>query len=80
VISPATDPSLKLTECALLLFSAYRMRAAGMMIHSHAAEVVLATMLTERTDGFLSELKLTDIEMLKGLEGHGFHDVFRLPM
>ncbi len=80
VLEPPTNPDLKLTECASLFFSAYRMRAAGAVMHSHSANLVLATMLAERRDGFLSELEFTEFEMIKGLEGHRLYDVFRLPV
>ena len=80
VLESPTNPDLKLTECASLFFSAYRLRADGAVMHSRSVNLVLTTMLAERRDGFLSELEFTEFEMIKGLEGHRLYDVFRLPV
>lgn len=80
VVRPPRNEALKLTECAPLFLSAFEMRNAGAVLHSHSSNVVLATMYAERVEGRISVLKFTELEMIKGLEGHGYHDVFELPV
>ncbi|MCB1326899.1 MAG: methylthioribulose 1-phosphate dehydratase [Spirochaetales bacterium] len=70
----------RLTECAPLFFSAFELRDAGAVLHSHSSHVVLATMLATRLEGFISVLEFRELEMLKGIQGHGYHDTFRLPV
>ena len=76
------NPTLKLTECAPLFLSAYDLRNAGAVIHSHSMNVLLATMLAERRahPEFVSVLRFTQLEMIKGLAGHGYNDVYELPV
>jgi len=71
---PARPP--KLSECAPLFMAAYEMRNAGAVLHSHSLSAVMATML----DPTASELVLTELEMIKGLEGHGFYDQLVVPI
>lgn len=80
ILEPAANPNLKLSECAPLFQSAYDLRDAGAVIHSHSVNVVLATMLATRQSGFISTLEFTQLEMLKGLAGHGYYDTFVLPV
>ncbi len=80
VLAPPKNPALKLTECAPLFQSAYDLRGAGAVIHSHSISVVLATMIAKRVRPGLSELRFTRVEMIKGLAGHGYEDVFVLPV
>lgn len=72
--------NLKLTECAPLFMAAYDVRNAGAVIHSHSVFVVLATMLAQRQHDFISTLEFTELEMIKGLPGHGYYDTFVLPV
>ncbi|MCB1164747.1 MAG: methylthioribulose 1-phosphate dehydratase [Leptospiraceae bacterium] len=74
------NPNLKLTECAPLFLSAYELRNAGAVLHSHSANVVLMTMLARRIDEELSVLEFTQLEMIKGILGHGYYDTFELPV
>lgn len=71
---------LKLTECAPLFYSAFDLRDAGAVLHSHSANVVLMTLLANRVDDGLSELPFTRLEMIKGIQGFGYHDTFILPV
>ncbi len=80
VLETAANPKLKVSECAPLFNSAYDLRDAGAVIHSHSVNVVLATMLAERQHSFISTLEFTQLEMLKGIAGHGFYDTFVLPV
>jgi len=59
----------KLSECAPLFTAAYELRGAGAVMHSHSLHAVMATML----DPQASEFNVTHLEMIKGIEGHGFY-------
>jgi methylthioribulose 1-phosphate dehydratase/enolase-phosphatase E1 len=59
----------KLSECAPLFTAAYELRGAGAVMHSHSLHAVMATMLEPQA----SEFKVTHLEMIKGIEGHGFY-------
>lgn len=80
VLEPPANPDLKLSECAPLFLSAYELRQAGAVLHSHSPHVVLATMLAERIDSVFSVLRFTRLEMIKGIRGFGYEDVFELPV
>ena len=80
VLESPRNASLKLTECAPLFLSAFELRNAGAVLHSHSSNVVLMTMLARRIDEDLSVLEFTQLEMLKGIQGHGYYDVFELPV
>ncbi|KAL6753260.1 HAD-like domain-containing protein [Haematococcus lacustris] len=64
---PARPP--KLSECSPLFMAAYELRGAGAVIHGHSVNALLATLL----DPDATEFKVTHIEMIKGIEGHGFY-------
>ena len=80
VLERADDPNLRLSECAPLFQAAYELRDAGAVLHSHSINVVLMSMFARPVGPGLSELEFTELEMLKGLPGHGFYDVFTLPV
>ncbi|XP_038989281.1 probable bifunctional methylthioribulose-1-phosphate dehydratase/enolase-phosphatase E1 1 [Phoenix dactylifera] len=66
----------KCTDCAPLFMKAYQMRSAGAVIHSHGMESCLATMIHP----FLKEFRITHMEMIKGIQGHGYHDELVIPI
>ncbi|KAI8464624.1 MAG: HAD-like domain-containing protein [Monoraphidium minutum] len=66
---PPPYPSPKLSECSPLFMAAYELRGAGAVLHSHSLSAVMATML----DPSASEFSVTHLEMIKGIEGHGFY-------
>ena len=68
-------PPPKLSECAPLFMTAYNLRGAGAVIHSHSLSAVMATMLFDS-----DEFRITEIEMIKGIKGHGFYDVCVVPI
>jgi methylthioribulose-1-phosphate dehydratase len=81
ILEPAANPNLKLSECAPLFQAAYELRDAGAVLHSHSSNVVLATMLARRGSGqAIATLEFTQLEMIKGVAGHGFYDTFVLPV
>lgn len=66
--APLSGKPLKLSECAPLFMSAYELRGAGAVIHSHSVHSVLATLL----DPSSSEFRATNLEMIKGIVGHTY--------
>lgn len=74
ILERPADPELKLTACAPLFHSAYRQRDAGAVLHSHSVDAVLATLVSPET------FRITGIEMIKGLRGHGYHDTLEIPI
>lgn len=76
VTRPPQTTGLKLTACAPLFMAAFRHRNAGAVLHSHSLEVVLASMLVPPGE----PLRLTRLEMLKGLEGVGYFDLHEIPV
>ncbi|ONK77248.1 uncharacterized protein A4U43_C02F4600 [Asparagus officinalis] len=66
----------KCTDCAPLFMKAYQMRNAGAVIHSHGMESCLVTMLHP----FAKEFRITHMEMIKGIQGHGYYDELVVPI
>lgn len=66
----------KLTQCAPLFMAAYRHRGAGAVLHSHSLDIVLAAALVPPGE----PLRLTRLEMMKGLEGVGYFDTHDIPV
>jgi len=66
----------RLTACAPLFMAAITERNAGAVLHSHSLNVVLATALVPAGE----PLRLTRMEMMKGLEGVGYFDVHEIPV
>jgi methylthioribulose-1-phosphate dehydratase len=66
--------SAKVSACAPLFFNAFRLRNAGAVLHSHSVNAMLVTLLFER------ELRMTHLEMMKGITGVGYHDELRVPI
>lgn len=74
VLERPADPSLRPSECSSLFLAAIRVRDAGTVIHSHSVHAMLATLL------FAAEFSVSHLEMIKGIEGHGFHDRLTVPI
>jgi methylthioribulose-1-phosphate dehydratase len=70
----APSGNFKLSECAPLFMHAYRLRGAGAVIHSHGMYALLATL------GPKSTFECTEIEMIKGIAGHGYYDRLVVPI
>ncbi|KAI5066011.1 hypothetical protein GOP47_0018635 [Adiantum capillus-veneris] len=73
---PAPHRPPKCSECAPLFMKAYKMRKAGAVIHSHGMESCLATMINPAA----KEFRITHMEMIKGISGHGYHDELVVPI
>ncbi|KAE8677068.1 putative Pyridoxal phosphate phosphatase-related protein [Hibiscus syriacus] len=66
----------KCSDCAHLFMKAYHMRNAGAVIHGHGIESCLATMI----DPHSKEFRITHMEMIKGIQGHGYYDELVIPI
>lgn len=83
VLEGPRDPNLRISECQPLFFNAYRSRNAGAVIHSHSVWAVLAARLagvSSGPDGAAGEFRSRNLEMQKGLRGHGCFDELRVPI
>ncbi len=74
VLERPADPELKPSECSSLFLASIRLRNAGAVIHTHSMHAMLATLLFER------EFVISEVEMIKGIEGHGYHDRLVVPI
>ncbi|KFK27000.1 hypothetical protein AALP_AA8G321500 [Arabis alpina] len=73
---PYPNKPPKCTDCAPLFIKAYEMRNAGAVIHSHGMESCLVTMLNPQA----KEFRITHMEMIKGIQGHGYYDELVVPI
>jgi methylthioribulose-1-phosphate dehydratase len=74
VIQRPADPTLRPSDCSSLFLAAIRLRNAGAVIHSHSIHAVMATLLFER------EFVISNLEMIKGIEGMTYHDELVVPI
>lgn len=74
ILERPADPALRPSECSALFLAAIRLRGAGAVIHSHSVHAMLATLL------FTTEFSISHLEMIKGIEGHGYHDRLAVPI
>ena len=74
VIERPENPKLKLTECSPLFFNAFDIRGAGAVMHSHSINALMATLISG------DEFRVTHLEMMKGIAGHGYHDELVVPI
>lgn len=74
VLAAPEQSGAKLSACAPLFYNAFRLRGAGAVIHSHSIHAVMATLV------FDDALRLTHLEMMKGIRGVGYHDTLVVPI
>jgi methylthioribulose-1-phosphate dehydratase len=74
VLAGPTRAGLKPSECSPLFFNAFRLRDAGAVLHSHSLNAMLCTLI------FREHFECTEIEMIKGLSGHGYYDRVQVPI
>jgi methylthioribulose-1-phosphate dehydratase len=74
ILSRPDDPALRPSECSSLFLKAINLRGAGAVIHSHSIHATMATLL------FGTELSISHLEMIKGIEGMGYHDRLVVPI
>ena len=66
----------KLSDCSPLFLHAYNQRDAGAVLHSHGLSCNLVTLLFKDS----SEFRITQQEMIKGIDGHGYYDTLVIPI
>ncbi|KAL3647840.1 hypothetical protein CASFOL_008808 [Castilleja foliolosa] len=66
----------KCSDCGPLFLKAYEMCNVGAVIHSHEMESCLATMINPS----LKEFRISHMEMIKGIQGHGYYDELVVPI
>jgi methylthioribulose-1-phosphate dehydratase len=74
ILESPRSPELRPSACTPLFMNAYRLRGAGAVIHSHAMYAMLATLC------FGDTFECTELEMIKGIAGHGYHDRLVVPI
>jgi methylthioribulose-1-phosphate dehydratase len=74
VVERPRDPALKLSQCAPLFLHAFQKRGAGAVLHSHSLHALAATLISGET------FRATHLEMIKGVAGHGYHDLLEVPI
>jgi methylthioribulose-1-phosphate dehydratase len=74
IVTRPEDATLRPSECSSLFLQAINLRGAGAVIHSHSIHAVMATLL------FGDEFAISHLEMIKGIEGMGFHDRLVVPI
>lgn len=78
VHAPKTE-GLKLSACTPLWYCVYKHRPSAMsVIHTHSMNAQLATLLDPTEES--KTLKITHLEMLKGVGGHAFDDILEIPI
>jgi methylthioribulose 1-phosphate dehydratase/enolase-phosphatase E1 len=78
VNGPKTE-GLKLSACTPIWFLVYKHRpSAKCVVHTHSMNSQLATLLDPTEES--KTLKITHLEMLKGVGGHAFDDVLEIPI
>lgn len=80
VSSPSPKPyphkPPKCSDCGPLFMKTYQIRNAGACIHSHGMESCLVTMMNPTA----KEFRITHMEMIKGIQGHGYYDELVVPI
>eukprot|EP00754_Rhynchopus_humris_P051748 Rhum_TRINITY_DN9714_c0_g1::Rhum_TRINITY_DN9714_c0_g1_i1::g.34845::m.34845/K08964/mtnB; methylthioribulose-1-phosphate dehydratase len=77
------NAALKMSECTPLFMNAFTDRGAGAVMHSHAPDAVMATMLFGETDATFT---CTHLEMIKGIrigtstDAHNYFDKLVIPI
>jgi len=74
-IKHAQNACLRPSACTPLFFNAYKLRNAGAVIHSHAPEVALITLLYPGR-----EFRISRLEMIKGIKGYGYENTLVIPI
>ncbi|XP_048327327.2 probable bifunctional methylthioribulose-1-phosphate dehydratase/enolase-phosphatase E1 2 isoform X3 [Ziziphus jujuba] len=64
------------TDCAPLFMKVFEMCDAGAVIHSHGMESCIVTLINPLS----KEFRITHMEMIKGIQGHSYHDELVVPI
>mmetsp|Transcript_3936 Transcript_3936/g.9563 ORF Transcript_3936/g.9563 Transcript_3936/m.9563 type:complete len:650 (+) Transcript_3936:107-2056(+) len=79
VVVPPKTPNLRQSACTPLWYVVYRNRpSAKSVIHTHSQHAVLATLLDPTESS--KTLRITHLEMLKGVGHHAYDDLLEIPI
>lgn len=79
IVQAPKTPNLRLSACTPLWYVVYRNRpTARCVIHSHSVNAQMATLL-DRTEKSKT-IRITHLEMLKGVGNHAYDDVLEVPI
>jgi methylthioribulose 1-phosphate dehydratase / enolase-phosphatase E1 len=79
VVAAPKTPNLRQSACTPLWYVVYKLRpSANCVIHTHSLNAQMATLLdpTEESE----TIKITHLEMLKGVGNHAYDDVLEVPI
>eukprot|EP00522_Entomoneis_paludosa_P013837 CAMPEP_0172447276 /NCGR_PEP_ID=MMETSP1065-20121228/6605_1 /TAXON_ID=265537 /ORGANISM="Amphiprora paludosa, Strain CCMP125" /LENGTH=583 /DNA_ID=CAMNT_0013198523 /DNA_START=6 /DNA_END=1757 /DNA_ORIENTATION=- len=79
IVVPPKTPNLRQSACTPLWYVVYKERPSAVcVIHTHSMHAQMATLLdpTEKA----KSLKITHLEMLKGVGNHAYDDVLEVPI
>jgi len=79
VVAPPKTPNLRQSACTPLWYVVYKhVKSAMCVIHTHSMHAQLATLLdpTEKS----SVLRVTHLEMLKGVGNHSYDSILEIPI
>jgi methylthioribulose-1-phosphate dehydratase len=74
ILERPREAELRPSACQPLFFNTFRLRDAGACIHSHALPAMLVTLLYQEA------FECTQLEMIKGIRGHGYYDRLVVPI
>jgi methylthioribulose-1-phosphate dehydratase len=74
IVERPRDASLKLSACTPLFLHAFNQRGAGAVLHSHSLHAMAATLISG------THFRVTELEMIKGIRGHGYFDMLEIPI
>ncbi|XP_073297175.1 probable bifunctional methylthioribulose-1-phosphate dehydratase/enolase-phosphatase E1 isoform X1 [Primulina huaijiensis] len=66
----------KCSDSSPVFLKAFELRDAGAVVHSHGMESCLVTMINPLS----KEFRITHMEMIKGIQGHGYYDELVVPI
>lgn len=79
VHKPISNPNLRLSACTPLWYMVYKHRPKAMcVIHTHSMHAQMATLLDSSECS--SILRVTHLEMLKGVGNHAYDDILEIPI
>ncbi|KAI6690362.1 hypothetical protein NL676_027190 [Syzygium grande] len=73
---PYPNKAPKCTGSADVFLKVFELRNPGAVIHSHGMESCLVTLINP----LAKEFRITHMEMIKGIQGHGYYDELVIPI
>lgn len=81
VVAPPSTPGLSLSSMTNLWFIVYKLRPSTMcVIHTHSMNAQLVTLLDQESCRNSDVLRITHLEMIKGVGNHAYDDILEIPI